>query len=81
MPFHIGPTELIVVLAIVMMIFGIGKLPQAGRSIGKGFREFRKAQSEVQDIKNSLDITKDLKEDSKEPNEKSDDAGTRPTHE
>ena len=44
MPFHIGPTELIIVLVIVMMVFGVGKLPQVGGAMGKAIREFRRAQ-------------------------------------
>ena len=43
MPFRIGPTELIIVLAIVMIIFGAGRLPQVGASMGKALREFRQA--------------------------------------
>lgn len=41
-----GPMELIIILVIVMMIFGIGKLPQVGNAIGKSIREFRKGQDE-----------------------------------
>ena len=44
MPFRIGPTELIIFLVVVMMIFGVGKLPQVGSSIGQAIREFRRAQ-------------------------------------
>ena len=39
----IGPTELIIVLVIVLIIFGAGKLPQVFSSLGKGVREFREA--------------------------------------
>ena len=39
----IGPTELILVLVIVLVIFGAGKLPQVLGSVGKGIREFRDA--------------------------------------
>lgn len=42
----LGPTELILVLAIVVIIFGVGKLPEVGGALGKGIREFRKATSE-----------------------------------
>lgn len=42
----IGPLELIIVLVIVMMIFGVGKLPQVGQTMGKAMREFRKSQNE-----------------------------------
>jgi sec-independent protein translocase protein TatA len=41
----IGPWELIAILAVVLIIFGPGKLPAVGKSIGKGIREFRKATS------------------------------------
>ena len=44
MPFRVGPTELIILLVIVMMVFGIGRLPQVGSAIGYAIREFRKAQ-------------------------------------
>ena len=45
MPFKVGPTELIIILVVVMIIFGIGKLPQVGGALGKAIREFRQAQS------------------------------------
>ena len=37
----IGPTELIIVLAIVLLIFGPKRLPGLGRQLGSGMREFR----------------------------------------
>ena len=46
MPFRVGPTELIIILVIIMMIFGVGKLPQVGQTLGKAMREFRKSQNE-----------------------------------
>ena len=41
-----GPFELIVVLAVVGIIFGVGRLPEVGGAIGKGIREFRKASKD-----------------------------------
>jgi sec-independent protein translocase protein TatA len=41
MPLGIGPTELIIVLVIVLIIFGPKRLPQLGRSLGGGMREFK----------------------------------------
>ena len=41
----LGPLEIIVVLAVVIMIFGVGKLPQVGSALGKSIREFRKAST------------------------------------
>ena len=42
MPFNLGPVELGLILVIVAMLFGVGKLPEVFGSIGKGVREFRK---------------------------------------
>ncbi|MFC1918382.1 twin-arginine translocase TatA/TatE family subunit [Chloroflexota bacterium] len=45
MPFRLGPWEIGLILAIIMIVFGVGKLPQVGGAIGKGIRSFRKAQA------------------------------------
>ena len=42
-----GITELVLILAIALIIFGPRKLPEVGRSIGRGIREFRSATTEV----------------------------------
>jgi len=42
----IGTTELILILAVVMIIFGAGKLPEVGSALGKGIRGFKKALNE-----------------------------------
>jgi len=41
---HFGPWEIGLILVIVLIIFGVGRLPQVGNAIGKGIREFRKGQ-------------------------------------
>jgi sec-independent protein translocase protein TatA len=41
MPFQVGPAELIVVLVVALIVLGPKKLPEVGRSLGKGIREFR----------------------------------------
>ena len=43
-----GPWELILLLVIVLIIFGPGKLPDIGNAVGKGIREFRRASSELE---------------------------------
>ena len=42
MPFNIGGIELALILVIVVMLFGVGKLPEVFGSVGKGLKEFRK---------------------------------------
>ena len=43
--FGIGVPELILILVVGLIVFGPGKLPEMGRSLGKGIREFRKASN------------------------------------
>ena len=45
MPFNVGPGELIVVLVIALIVLGPKRLPEAGRAIGKGMREFKDSLS------------------------------------
>lgn len=46
----IGMSELLVVMVIVLIIFGAGKLPEIGKGLGKGIRNFRKATSGLDEI-------------------------------
>jgi sec-independent protein translocase protein TatA len=41
MPFGIGATELIILLLVILVVFGPKRLPEMGRSLGKGMREFK----------------------------------------
>jgi sec-independent protein translocase protein TatA len=45
MPFKMGPWEIALILVIILIVFGVGKLPQVGSSIGNGLRSFKKAQA------------------------------------
>ena len=45
MPFNVGPLELVIVLIIALVILGPKRLPEAGKSIGRGMREFKDAIS------------------------------------
>jgi sec-independent protein translocase protein TatA len=55
MPGWIGPWELLILLVVVLLVFGPKRLPEMGRSLGKGMREFKssithdesKAQAEL----------------------------------
>jgi sec-independent protein translocase protein TatA len=42
---NVGPMELIVILVIALIVLGPKKLPEVGRSIGKGMREFKDSLS------------------------------------
>lgn len=52
----IGFTELIVILVIILILFGPGKLPEIGKALGKGIREFKDAQK---DVKKQISSEKD----------------------
>lgn len=43
----LGPTELVIIFAIILLLFGSKKLPELARGIGKGIREFQSATKEV----------------------------------
>jgi len=47
--FGIGATELIIILVLALIIFGPGKLPEVGKAIGRGIREFKKATNSALD--------------------------------
>ena len=47
MPVSVGPMELILVLAIALIVLGPKRLPEAGRALGKGLREFKDSVSGI----------------------------------
>jgi sec-independent protein translocase protein TatA len=48
-PLGIGPFELLLILAVVVIIFGVGRLPEVGGAIGKSIREFRRSAKEPEE--------------------------------
>jgi len=46
---QIGPLEILVVLVVALVVFGPNKLPELGRQVGRGYREFRKFQQSFRD--------------------------------
>ncbi len=52
---NIGPMELILIFGIVMIIFGAKRLPELGKSFGKGIREFQGAMKEITDVKKDVE--------------------------
>lgn len=55
--FGIGAGEFVVILIVGLIVFGPSKLPEIGRAIGKGLREFRKAQAALSQTLNEVDIS------------------------
>lgn len=53
--FGIGVPELILILVVGLIVFGPGKLPEAGRALGKGLREFKKASNALSQALNAPD--------------------------
>jgi len=48
---NIGPMELIIILTIVIIVFGVGRLPEVGGALGKAVREFRQASQGLDEEK------------------------------
>lgn len=48
--FGIGMSEMVIILVIVLIIFGAGKLPEIGGGMGKAIRNFRQAAKETDDM-------------------------------
>ena len=49
MPFRFGPMALIIVLVVVLIIFGVGRLAEIGGAMGKAIKEFRSTQKDITD--------------------------------
>ena len=50
MPFRFGPWEIGLIVLIILIVFGAGKLPEIGGAIGKGLRQFRKEQDQKDNL-------------------------------
>ncbi len=53
---RLGTTELLIILGIILVIFGPSKLPEIGKSLGRGIREFKTA---TKDLKDSINVEED----------------------
>ncbi|MBI2413737.1 MAG: twin-arginine translocase TatA/TatE family subunit [Deltaproteobacteria bacterium] len=63
--FGLGTTELIVILVIVLIVFGVGKLPDIGSGMGKAIKNFKKASSDAE-----IDVTPEKERLDSKRNEK-----------
>ena len=65
MPVSVGPTELIIVLVIALLVLGPKRLPEVGRSVGRGMREFKDSISGVNVRDDEEDEAKPLRQTAK----------------
>jgi sec-independent protein translocase protein TatA len=52
---NLGPTELIIVLAIIMLLFGAAKLPKLAKSLGESAKEFKNATTAIDSVNETHD--------------------------
>ena len=64
--FGLGMPELIIIMVIVLLIFGAGKLPEIGGAIGKGIKGFKKSMKEPDEI----DVTPKNDKETEDKNKK-----------
>ena len=62
----LGPFEMVIVLLIVLVLFGAGKLPQIGEALGKSIKNFKRAS----DGREELDVTPKKELDGDKPSDK-----------
>jgi len=55
--FNIGPQEMFILFLVIILLFGAKRIPEIGRSIGKGIQEFKKGMREVESEINATDKT------------------------
>ena len=73
--FGLGPTELIIILVILLLIFGASRLPEIGRGLGESMRELRRSvagkdeETEEKETKANKESKEEAKEDKKESSE------------
>ena len=58
--FGLGSTELLIILVLVLIVFGAGKLPEIGSALGQGLRSLRKA---TESNPNEIDVTPKKEQD------------------
>lgn len=62
----IGFPELMIILVIIMIIFGAGKLPEIGSAFGNSIRNFKKSMKEADEIKEDMNVENAVLEAEKE---------------
>ena len=59
--FNIGPQEMFILFLIIILLFGAKRIPEIGRSIGRGIQEFKKGMRDVESEINPPEKTEPLK--------------------
>jgi TatA/E family protein of Tat protein translocase len=67
----IGFPELMIILVIIMIIFGAGKLPEIGNAFGTSIKNFKKSMKEAEEIQEGMDVSDAVKEVTGEENPES----------
>lgn len=62
----LGTWEIIAIVAVVLLLFGGAKIPELMRGLGKGVKEFKKAQKEVEDAVNEPESAPEKEEQKKD---------------
>lgn len=65
-----GPTELIVILLLVLVLFGAKRIPEIAQGLGKGIREFKKSMREIHSEIESPEQNQKKKPETEKPEEK-----------
>lgn len=65
---HLGPLEIGLIVLLVLIVFGVGRLPQVGSALGRGIREFHKGRAgeEDEEGKDEATVTKSTKATAKD---------------
>jgi sec-independent protein translocase protein TatA len=70
---NIGPWEIIILVVVLLLVFGSRRLPEIGRSVGKGMREFKHAvtgkddQPELEEEQKPPELTARAEEEDEQP--------------
>ncbi len=69
--FGLGPTELIIIFLVILLVFGAKRIPEIARGMGKGIREF---QNSLKDVKKEIDVRSAVEDTQESSNERSEEA-------
>ena len=75
---RIGPMEIIIVLIIVILVFGVGKLPDIGKALGQGLKAFKGVEKDIQEEIKNVKADVSLTENKPAPAAPTSESPTRP---